>query len=158
MDIKGEAYFHWPFKLVAVLVIVAAVPVFGNSPIASVVMAGISIVVLTAYYGVSIDKNKRTCKEYVWLLGWKSGDVEQFEEVQYLFVKPVTVTRTYNTRVQSSTVRTEEYIGFLKLSNDEKIELVRSSRKTKVVEVLRKVKAYLGTRIIDYSDEHPVEI
>jgi hypothetical protein len=151
MTLFSNWYFPWPVKFIAGIL---AFMGWINLIPSIVVTVGVTIafiLVMTMHQGFIIDRNRKKYKEYTWFLGRKLGEEISYEEIEYLFIKPSKVSRTYHTRVQETTISDIEYDGFLRFSETSKIHLLSSSSKKGVIKKLMALKGYLNTRIIDYT-------
>ncbi|MFZ6012136.1 MAG: hypothetical protein ACOYXT_17475 [Bacteroidota bacterium] len=158
MNIRSNWYFPWPIKLVGIFLVLIAIGKFASSPVLSGIMVLIAVIVFTTHYGVSIQASNQTYLEYVWFMGFKSGTRKKYNIIEYLFVKPNKVSRSYNSKVQRSTMVETEYDGFIKFSDSEKIHLFNSGDRQEVVEKLVKLSKAFNVRIVDYTREVPDEI
>jgi hypothetical protein len=158
MNMFGNWYFPWPIKFISGILVLVAWAGLISSLIVSIGLTVAFVLVLTMHQGFVIDRTRKKFKEYTWVLGWKKGEEIAYQEIDYIFIKPSKVSRTYATRVQETTISSIEYDGFLRFSETRKIHLLSSSSKKGVVKKLLALKAYLNTRIIDYTKGEGVEI
>jgi hypothetical protein len=158
MILFSNWYFPWPVKFIAGIL---AFMGWINLIPSIVVTVGVTVaflLALTMHQGFIIDRTRKKYKEYTWFLGWKSGEEISYLEVEYIFIKPSKVSRTYHTRVHETTISNIEYDGFLRFSETSKIHLFSSPSRKGVIKKLMPLKGYLNTRIIDYTNGVAEEI
>src|SRR5688572_20398802 len=116
-DYYFPARFIWGVVLVltAVALVAAVYYVF-----AGIVLLG-SVLAMTTHYGVEINFVSRQYQEYTWVLGFRIGERFTFDSIQYLFIKDFKITRTFNSRVNSATITSNEYRGYVKFNDSEKV-------------------------------------
>lgn len=102
-------------------------------------------------YGVEINLASKKYKEYVWLLGIKQGQYIPFQSIQYFFIKDFKVSQRVNSRIKSATFIEEEFRGFVKFDDDEKIHLLTKKNKEALIQKLKSIAQDLQVGLIDYS-------
>jgi hypothetical protein len=155
MDINTGWYFQGSMRIAGYVFLLVSLPLLIVPSLWAIFFALCGIVILTTRYGLRIDAANRSYQEYTWFLGFRRGEWQRYEEIKYLFLKTAKVSRTYNSRVQSSTISTIEFNGYLKFSEEEKIHLVHSVTKRKLLDSLIPIANGLGTTIVDYTVEPP---
>jgi len=158
VDFKTSNYFSGTIFIIGVIFSITGILVLFANIIIGLVLLFSSVVIFTTHYRLSIDFEKKVFHDYLWILGMKSGEKGDFEEVEYLFIKKSKETQTMSVRVASATVRKEVYDGYLRFSEVEKIHLLAKDSKDDVVKKLREISAMLNVGIIDYSEGEPKEI
>jgi hypothetical protein len=118
----------------------------------------VGVIILTTRYGISVDKASKQYTEYTWFLGYKNGQAKSYDQIQYLFIKNAKVSRTYNTRIHTTTITDLEFNGYLKFSEAEKIHIANADDKQKLINKLLPVANALQIRVLDYTQEPPVVI
>lgn len=151
-DFMMSAYFSWPFICLGVVSLVVAIPVMNANTIAGLVMCLVSLAIFTTHYRLRIDLSNKLAHDYLWILGFKNGNLIKFETLEYLFIKKNRISQQMNHIVASSTIRNEVYDGYLKLSGQNVIHLATQKNKTALLKKLTRISAVLNLRIIDYSD------
>jgi hypothetical protein len=155
LQVNTGWYFQGPPRWAGYGILVMALPVAVASPVWGVLLALLGIIIITTHYGVEIDANSKSYREYTWFLGLKNGKRETYDSIQYFFLKPGRVSRTYNSRIQSTTIRDIEYNGFLKFSESEKVHIVSDSEKQKALDKILNLALKLNTNVLDYSFDPP---
>jgi hypothetical protein len=158
MNTISSWYFPWTFKLGGVVLLLFAIVAIASSPIIAVLMFVVGLIILTTHYGFHIDKVASTYKEYTWFLFLKIGKEVKFDQIEYLYVKPNKVSRTYNSRIQSATITDIEYDGYIKFSEAEKIHVTHAKKREQVIIKLNLLRKYLNVKVLDYTRETPMEI
>jgi hypothetical protein len=156
MDITTGWYFESGMRLAGYgMLAIALTLLVGGYYLAALVFALLGIIVLTTRYGFQINSASRTYCEYTWFLGFKNGQWQSYQAIQYLFVKSARVSRTYNMRVQSGTISRTEFNGYLKFSESEKIHVANAIEKDDLIKKLFPLAGKLETVIVDYTVEPP---
>lgn len=158
IDFKTSGYFSPTINFVGGLLGILGAAVTTTSPLAGIIMLLLGFIVVTTHYRLSINFDKKIYHDYVWILGFKSGDKCNFENIEYLFIKKNRVRQTMNLRVASSTIRKEVYDGYLKFSEDNKLHLLTKDSKNDLIKKLRSISTTLKVKIIDYSEGEPSEV
>jgi hypothetical protein len=158
IDFRTSAYFPGAFIFTAVILLVVAVPVVFMNLIGGLILFLVSLVIFTTHYRISIDLDRKTFHDYLWILGLKNGSRKKFERIEYLLINKSKVSQTMNLRTVSTTVRKEVYDGYLKFSENDKVHLITKDSKEDLVGKLRPISAALNIKVYDYSDGGPKEI
>jgi hypothetical protein len=112
-----------------------------------------SAVVLAAHYRLRIDNRNKEYFDHVWLMGMRWGEHGRFDTIDHLFVKRNKVRQTMHSRVSSTTIRSEQYDGYLRISEDNKIHLISSRNKESVLKRLKSLSLLLDVDILDYTGD-----
>lgn len=153
LDFKSGKLFPFPFQVVAVLFIIAAVAFFATYAFVSLVLLLLSALILTAHAGVEFNLSGRTYREYNSFLFIKSGKILPYPGVEKVFINAGRVSqRMYTAHTTTSAVFSNtEYRGYVKLLNGSKIFLTSSKNKEKLVNRLTPLLDYLQTELVDHS-------
>jgi len=155
LNVNTGWYFEGPPRWLGYLFLVIAIPIVGKSIVWPVVLGLLGVIIITTRYGVEINADEKSYKEYTWFLGFKKGKRIYYDNIQYVFLKPVKVSRTYNGRIQNSTITNTEFNGFLKFSEHEKIYVGSALKRKDVLNKIIPVATKLGISILDYSFDPP---
>lgn len=155
VDFKACNYFSPMATTMAVVLIPAALLTLSASIVAGVIILAVCIIILTTHYRLKIDFENREFYDYVFFLGFKSGEKGYFDTIQYLFINAKHVSQTVNSRVSSMTVRKVVYDGYLKFSDKEKIHIATKDSKSALIKKLRTISNQLHIKIIDYTEGDP---
>src|SRR6185436_8021337 len=121
INFTPDYYFPGRFIWVAVLVVTAvAFVAVSYYTLACIALLG-GLLALTTRYGVEIDFSSKLYQDYTWVMGFKIGQQMKFDSIQYLFIKDFKITQTFNSRVNSATITTHEYRGYVKFNDREKV-------------------------------------
>jgi hypothetical protein len=159
IDFKASNYFTgMPYVLGFLLTPIGFVLLFSPQLIVGAILLVAGVIILTTHYRLSIDHTKKQYAEYVFVLGLKTGmERKSFSSIDYVFIKKVRVSQTLNSRASSTTIQKDQYDGFLKFSEDDKVHLMTFESKDKLQKKLRPIASQLNLRILDYSNENPVD-
>lgn len=159
IDCRLSRYFSNQWLFFGLLLLVTGVIlIFKLLIVGAIIVLMISVLIFTTHYHLSIDFNQKSYYDYVWLLGLKFGEKGTFESVEYIFIKKSKVSQTMNSRGSSTTIRKEEYDGYLKFSEENKIHLLTSDSKKQLLKKLSEIATKYSTKIFDYSDGEPIEV
>lgn len=119
----------------------------------------VAIAILTTHFRLTVDRAKKQYTEYISFFGLKvSRENHSFDELHYIFVKKTKVSQTMNSRASSRTIQKDQFDGFLKFSETDKVHLMSADGKDALVKRLKPIARLLGVKIVDYSSENVVEI
>lgn len=158
VDFRLGRYFSNQWLFVGLLLLVAGGILILKTLVGGAILVLISVLIFTTHYRLSIRFNEKSYYDYVWVLGLKFGDKENFEKIEYIFIKKSKISQTMNTRVSSSTIHKEVYDGYLKFSEENKIHLLTKGSKNLLIKNLVEFSTKLNTKIFDYSEGEPIAI
>jgi hypothetical protein len=118
----------------------------------------ISIICLTTFYKVEINTTEKWFKEYTWVLGLKPGERVKYQTLDYLFINVGKVSESMSSRVQTRTVTRDEYRGFIKFDDKEKIHILTNGDYQKLVKEMTEIAKKFNTHLIDYSSGHQIQL
>lgn len=147
-----KKYFPFQINLVAILLIVAGVLVGLESIWLSVTLLIIGLIIFTAAYKVDINLEKKTFREYLFVAGFKIGDMKKYSTLDEIFIRSHSFSQTVNSRAQTRTFQSLMYRGFVKFSDQDKVLVAESQFKNKVINKLEKVSRTFNLQISDYTD------
>jgi hypothetical protein len=153
IDRKTMPYFSMMYTIVGgALAFISMFLVFINTVI-GILLAVIGFVLLSTQYRLRIDLSNKTFHDYLWILGFKKGEKGTFDEIQYLYITKSKISRTMNLESLSSTIAGEEFNGYLKFSEDQKIHITSQESKSGTMKKLKEFSALLGVQVVDYTEE-----
>jgi hypothetical protein len=123
-----------------------------------IIILVVCVIIFTTHYRLNVDFDNKVFLDYVWILGFRRGDIKRFETIEYIFIKTSKVSETMHARIASTTIRKEVFDGYLKFSEDEKIHLMTMDDKNDLIQKLKPISEKLNSRIIDYSEGEAQEI
>ena len=139
VDIKQESYFPFTFKLFGMVLFIFGLAIWTqNLPVIAkwLIMVGSylsGLLMITTRYGLRFDAEKRTYFPYLWLLGWKSGKEQSYNQIEKIFINEVTKSATVQTRTGGSyNSKSKVFKAFMKLDTGEKIHLDTDKRKERL--------------------------
>lgn len=147
-----------PYVLGFILLPIGLLVIFSPQPVIGAVILIGGIIIVSTHYRMKIDYSNKRYSEYIWLLGLKTGiEQKSFISPEYLFIKKTQVSQTLNSRVSSTTIQKEQYDGFLKFSEDDKVHLMTYDNKKTILKKLREIASQLNLKVVDYAQESPAE-
>jgi len=157
-DFKTSNYFSWHIYYSGFLFIAFGLSVLTIRPIIGLILCFAGLIFITTHYRLTVDLSNKAYHDYVWFLGFRSGEKGTFNAIEYLFIKKSNVSQTMNLRVASSTIQKEVYDGYLKFSGQEKLHLLTKDSKEDLIKKMKSISGSLKTSLVDYSNGQPVEI
>lgn len=158
VDFKTDNYFSGPVQFQGTILVLFSIFIFFQSIIGGIVLLTISSIIFTSHYRLTIDFSKKTYRDYLWILGFKQGGTENFQNIEYLFIRKSKVSQTMNLRSLSSTLRKDVYDGYLRFSETNKIHLITKVSKETLLSKLRPISRQLNVKIIDFSTGNQTEL
>ena len=116
-----------------------------------IVLLLIGVILTTTHYRLEINQQARQYKDYVWFLGFKNGQSERFESLDYIFIKQKKVSKNLNSRISSRTMITDAFDGYLKVDGNETIHLLTLENKKAITQRLNRIAEKLQLKVVDYS-------
>lgn len=111
----------------------------------------IGFIAITTRYGVIVDLNSKKYQDYIWVCGFKIGPWVSFSKIQYVFIKDYKIQQRFNSRVNSATFSHNEFRGFIKFSEQEKIHIITRKNYEALAGELKTLAQKLNVGLIDYS-------
>ena len=124
----------------------------------SVVGGIIFLLSISTRYGVEIDFDKKKFQEFIWILGYQHGERVPFDAIQYLFLKDFRIAQTFNSRVNSATVIEDEFRGYVKFSEENKVHILTMDDYDKLVGKLKPLAAKFKVGLMDYTFGHRIQL
>ena len=115
-----------------------------------ILLAGVSIVFL--HYGVLIDIQAKVYKEYWGLLGLKFGKWQELPPIEYLSVTKSRFTQQIGLRAANTTLKGVIYRGNLRINEHDRILLMQSTEKEKVLTELQNLARELDVKLLDSTE------
>lgn len=158
LDFKTSGYFPGTFIFTAVILCLVGVPVIFTNVILGLIMLLVSVIIFTTHYRFTVDLEQKVFRDYVWILGFRSGEKKKFERIEYLFIKTNKVSQTMSLKAASTTIRKDVYDGYIRFSENEKVHLITKDNKKDLIARLRPISEALHLKVIDYSGGAPEEV
>ncbi len=146
---KTERFFPEGLVLGGILMILIGAGALVIRPLLGIILlpAGLSIVFL--HYGILIDFQQKMYKEYWGLLGLRFGKWKVLPPVAYISLTKSRFSQEMGLRGASSTVKGVLYKGNLRLHDEEKILVIQSAKKEKVLQTLKYLAAEMDLKLLD---------
>nr|AIA11877.1 hypothetical protein [uncultured bacterium] len=153
VDVRFGSLLPWAFHFLAGLaILVALVTGIHNLWITLILLTG-ALFVFTSAEGTQIDPEAKRYREYTALFFVKTGEWIPYDEIERIFVNRNKVrqrTSAYRTG-QTSEFVYEEYSAFLKLNDDETVQLKKFKSKEKILRLAKEWAAQLNVPLHDNS-------
>lgn len=158
LDIRTGAYFSGAIFYLGIGMILPGFFVAKAYPLAVLPFFLISMITLTTHYGLEVDAPEKCYREYVWLLGLKLGEWENFEKMEYLFIKRNKESQTIHSRISSRDLHYEVHDGYLRFSETNKVHVATARNRESLLKSLKPIATHLHLDILDYSEGTPTII
>ncbi|MDQ4138973.1 MAG: hypothetical protein M3142_00465, partial [Bacteroidota bacterium] len=116
------------------------------------------LIVFTTHYGLEINVQDKTLKQYVWILGYKHCHTQSYDLIEYAFIQSSLISRTVYSTTTSATFSSQVYNGYLKFSEEVKIHLIQAQEKETVLNKLHFLARDLKIEIVDFTDADLISI
>lgn len=135
LSINQGYYFPLSFRLFG-----GALPIFSlvfltqNNYILAALGVVMAFLLLTTKYQIILDFDQRNYFEHLWILGYKRGDAISFNNVEKLIVSSRNISKTYNSRGSTNTVRSIVYFLCV-IIDGERVELLETEKESRIDEL-----------------------
>ena len=153
IDLRFGFLFPWPIRLAAALGILGALGIMQLYPLWSLILFLASVFVIVSSEGTEINTTNNTFREYTSYMFIKSGKFNRFPPIEKIYItkgKETQIMHTAHTN-HSSTFESIVHNGYLKFSTGEKIHLLRTKNKDRLIEKLALLSKGLKVEIVDHS-------
>lgn len=150
IDFHTSPYFPGSLRTLGVLLLFTIL--IPGHLAAKLPFVAFGIILITTHYRLSFDMVDKVYLDYVWVLGFKFGEWDRFERVEYLFIKRNKMRQNLNSMMSTQTIHVAVYDGYLRISEKNKIHLLTSRNKETVVKKLKALASILRVDILDYTD------
>ena len=153
INVGYGSLFPWPFLLIAIIILIVALPLAIEKPFVATLLIAVSGFILTASEGTVINKESRTYVEYKSFFFIKSGKRKSYSEVEKIFINTSNTTqRLYTAHTTHSSIFSNcEFNAFLKFDNGVKVKLKSKRNKADLMKVLQPISLFLTTSIENNS-------
>ena len=156
IDVKFGSLFPWPFRFIAVIVLLVGLWLILEKTFLAIGLMLIGGFILSGAEGTEINRAEKSYLDYKSFLFVKSGDKKKYSGIEKIFVSTSkTKQHLYTAHTNhSSTYEHLEFNGFLKFNDGEKIQLLRKRKKSDLIKELKKVATFLNVAIEDNTVVH----
>lgn len=151
VDFRTSAYFSPVFIFNGFVIAFIAVLVFPHSISGAIILSVTSLIIFTTHYRLKVDFEKKNFRDYVWILGLKTGKDERFDQIEYVFITKSRVTQKMQLRGASTTTKKDVYDGYIRFSEHEKVHLITMDEKPKLLQKMTTIGQRLGVGVVDHS-------
>jgi hypothetical protein len=110
------------------------------------------LLVQFTYYHTEFDLGRMTYREGVWLAGMTSGKKRPLPGFDFLFLKNNRYSQTLESRASMTTLKVEKYDGYVQLTNQVKLHLLRHNNKEKALRRMEQIARDLNTELRDLTE------
>lgn len=147
-DLKSDKLFPFQFQLFGVAISFMGLVCIVFAPWAAPFLLLTGLLILTARRGIAFDRSARNYRIYNSFLFFKKGKPEQYRQFQYLYIHAIRTSQRVNTMVTTGiTVKSDEYDGYLKTDDGDRIYLLSHSDKQQLIRKLSKLAEFLELEI-----------
>ncbi|MEP2772005.1 MAG: hypothetical protein ABJH05_07635 [Fulvivirga sp.] len=132
ISINQGYYFPLPFRIFG-----GALPVFSlvfltqSNYILAVLGVVMAFLLLTTKYQIILDLKNKNYFEHLWILGFKRGEMVNYNSIEKLVIGNRNKSKTYNSRGSTNTVRYTAYYLCL-LIDGNRVELLESEKEENI--------------------------
>lgn len=157
MENRGELEFHtssyFPGSLRALGVLLLLNLFIPAHLVVKIPVALFGLILITSHYRLRFDWVKKAYFDFVWVLGFRFGTWNTFDEIDYLFIKRNQMRQNMNSMLSTSTLHVVVYDGYLRISENNKVHLLTSRDKEVVMKKLKTLASLLKVDIVDYTTD-----
>jgi len=153
IDLRFGFLFPWPFRLIALICLIASVGIIQASLLGSLVLFLASGLVLSAAEGTEVNIANNTFREYTSYLFIKTGKFNRFHPIEKIYITKGTEAQVMHTAYANHSATFENIVhnGYLKFTTGEKIHLLREKKKEHLIQKLSPLSKGLKIEIVDPS-------
>ena len=144
IDIMTDHLF--PFHFIALGAALMALVVIVN-PLLSVGLFIIGLLFTSTHYRLMLDTKTKKYKEYLFILGYKRGKEQPFQDIEYIFINKNRSESEYGF-ANRMYVSGSLYMGYIKLSNGEKLFIGEHKRENKLLKKASKISKVINAEIL----------
>jgi hypothetical protein len=149
LNFKTKHYFQGVFMFVGVTLGMAALILTIFEPLAAFLFAIITFLAFTTVYKVKIDVKNKTCREYLWFLGFTKGETLTFQKVSQLKMHEQRMSQKLHSRGSSTTIRYTLYTGYIIFDDDKKVYVGESKDRDRMLEKLQCIGEKLRAEVVE---------
>jgi hypothetical protein len=150
--IRTGYLFPWTFNFLGILVTLAGFFLFLDGNFGGIFLVPAACITLLSFNGVEVNPVKKIFRNYVWIMGFKFGKSESYNDIEKLFIVSQIFQSVYYSRVStSSTIRVREFTGYIEFSNGEKLKLTSGKSHNKTLSKMKKYAEILNSPLDDIS-------
>jgi hypothetical protein len=151
IDMKVSSYFSIAWRMAGIILAFAGLAIVFTSIFIGIPLVLVGVLIITTHYRLTVDFNRHTYRDYVWILGIKNGDKGHFEEIQYIYVTRSKVSQTLASRATQTSFVRDEFNGYLKFSEQVKIHLGSDASKKDLINTMQNIASKLKCKVVDYT-------
>ncbi|HYF68418.1 MAG TPA: hypothetical protein VD884_09785 [Ohtaekwangia sp.] len=151
IDINNGRLFPFHFLILGVIFIFIGFPLLTTHLIGGLSFLLAGVFILTAREGVEINTNLKTLKEYNAYFFIKTGEVENYDAIERIFINANKVAQKMYTAhtLNSSTFSDVVYSAFLKFDTGTKVLIQRNKNKEMLIKNVQAIASKLNTQVFD---------
>ena len=151
IDIKYGNLFPWPFRLIAVLIVIAGLSLIIDRTLLSIFLMAVGGFVLSGVEGTEIDQADKSYRDYKSFFFLKSGSKVRYSGIEKCFVNTSKTKQKMHTAHTTKSLTIEDMVfnGFLKFDDGTKIKLLQKRTKEDLMRALEKIAKALNVPVED---------
>jgi hypothetical protein len=153
LDVRTVYFFPGGFRLAGGIVALAGLAFIAVVPAIAVTLLLGGLAIVITHYRLSVDRQRKVYRDYVWFFGLKSSKPVPFDNIEYFFIKNGRETQNMQLRVARTTISKDVYDGYLKFSEADKVHVATTDTHQSLVAKLQPWAATLGVPLNDYSGQ-----
>lgn len=153
IDINFGRQFPWQFQFVGGILLFVAVLQVSDRVGLSIFLLVFSVFIFSASEGTEINREKKIFREYKSFFFLKTGSWSSYDRIEKIFVNSFKSSQQMFTAhtTKSSIFTNDEFNGFLKFDDGEKIQLLRKKDKASLLQSLKNISTFLEVPLEDIT-------
>ncbi|MEK6478793.1 hypothetical protein WJR50_14700 [Catalinimonas sp. 4WD22] len=147
IDIKTHDYFPFHMIVIGVAFLLMAVIISTMYPFIAFLLLLMGIVIVSTHYRVSIDPEKKEYREYLWILGFRRGNIQPYSRLHDIYIRQHTQNIEYGF-VSRVSGRKKVYSAALELDDDSNVFIGEHANESKLLKKVNKLAQKLQASII----------
>ena len=144
-------YFPLLLNLAGVLACLAGTVLLFVKPQIGAPLLILGAIIITARYRLEINLTNRSYHDYLWIVGFKTGEKGAFNHIESLYLTESKYSQQVHSRASTMTRYGTEYNGYIKFDTD-KVHLLSDDSKRKVVKKLKQLSEKLRSNVVLSTD------
>lgn len=151
INLRSGSLFPWHFQFMAAIILIIGLALILERTLVASVLILAGGFILTGSSGVEIDKVQKTYREYTSFFLIRRGKKKKYQDVEKLFINSSKTTTQMSSAKANHTTTfiNQEFNGYLKFSDGQKLFLLSTRKKEKLETVLSSVSNFLQVPIQD---------
>lgn len=152
ITIKVKHYLEGVYMFIGVILGMVGFMFILYNPTISVVFIFFALLSFTTVYKIAVDTQKKTYRDYLWILGLKKGNKHSFNNIDKLFFTKHQYSQKMHIKGTSSTIKYDLYSAYIQFDGDNKVLIGESKHQSKIERKLAELKKKLKVEVEDLTN------